>query len=82
MKRFFASVTLLLAAITAFAQETPIVTARIEPDSIGIGDRFDYVIEVEKDLVQMVEFPEFDTKQDNKLELVKSLPVDTLLRDG
>ncbi|MBE6182033.1 MAG: hypothetical protein E7148_05010 [Rikenellaceae bacterium] len=82
MKRLFASITLLFATFGGFAQETPKVTARIEPDSIGIGDRFDYVIEVEKDLVQVVEFPEFDTKQDNKLELVKSLPVDTLLRDG
>ncbi len=82
MKRLFASITLLLATLGGFAQETPKVTARIEPDSIGIGDRFDYVIEVEKDLVQIVEFPEFSPKQDDKLEMVKSLPVDTLLRDG
>ena len=46
---------LLLCAPLARAQETPCTTSRLEPDSIGIGDRFDLVIEVEKDLVQVVE---------------------------
>lgn len=70
------------AAATVRAQETPTVTARVQPDSIGIGDRFDYVIEVEKDLVQVVEFPEFQPSEKGEIELVESLPVDTLLRDG
>ena len=55
MKRLFA-IALLFAGLAARAQETPTVTARVEPDSIMIGDRFDYVIDVEKDLVQVVEF--------------------------
>ena len=59
MKRLFA-IALLFAGLAARAQETPTVTARVEPDSIMIGDRFDYVIDVEKDLVQVVEFPVFD----------------------
>lgn len=80
MKRFLATALLALGA-PAFAQEVPTVTARVEPDSIGIGDRFDYVIDVEKDLVQVVEFPVFEPK-DGKIELVKDLPVDTLERDG
>ena len=48
-----AAALLCTAAVPAAAQ-TPTVTARIEPDSIGIGDRFDYVIDVEKDMVQVV----------------------------
>lgn len=80
MKRFLATAFLTLGT-AAFAQEVPTVTARVEPDSIGIGDRFDYVINVEKDLVQVVEFPVFEPK-DGKIELVKDLPVDTLERDG
>jgi len=80
MKRLFAT-ALLLAALPAAAQNTPVVTGHIEPDSIGIGDRFDYVIDVEKDLVQVIEFPVFDPK-DGKIELVRDLPVDTLAREG
>ncbi len=80
MKRFTFLATLLFA-LSAAAQNQPTIRGFAEPDSIGIGDRFDYVIEVEKDLVQVVEFPEFAPK-DGKLELVKSLPVDTLERDG
>lgn len=67
---------------TASAQsKPPVVTARIEPDSIGIGDRFDYIIEVEKDQVQVVQFPVYDA-DDTKIELVEEAPVDTLLREG
>ena len=80
MKRLFA-IALLFAGLAAQAQETPTVTARVEPDSIMIGDRFDYVIDVEKDLVQVVEFPVFDPR-DGKIELVENCPVDTLERDG
>ena len=48
---------LLFAAFGARAQSPrPVVTARVEPDSVMIGDRFDYIIEVEKDLVQVVRF--------------------------
>ena len=80
MKRLFA-IALLFTALAARAQNTPTVTARVEPDSIMIGDRFDYIIDVEKDLVQVVEFPEFDPR-DGKIELVEECPVDTLERDG
>ena len=80
MKRLLA-LALLFTALAARAQDTPTVTARVEPDSILIGDRFDYIIDVEKDLVQVVEFPEFDPR-DGKIELVEDCPVDTLERDG
>lgn len=87
MSRYFAICLLFLLGMpgpagAASAQVTPKVTARIEPDSIGIGQRFDYIIEVEKDLVQVVRFPEFEPAQDGDIELVASLPVDTLERSG
>ena len=46
MKRLFA-IALLLAGAAVRAQNAPTVTARIEPDSIMIGDRFDLTVEVE-----------------------------------
>lgn len=73
---------LLLCAPLARAQETPRTTSRLEPDSIGIGDRFDLVIEVEKDLVQVVEFPAFEPPAESGFEVVALPPVDTLERDG
>ena len=73
----------MLFAFATAAAQPPVVRAHIEPDSIFIGDRFDYVIEVDKDLVQVVEFPEFRFDSPNSdFELVESLPVDTLAREG
>lgn len=82
MKRLLLITLLLAVGTTLRAQDVPRVRARVEPDSIGIGDRFDYVIEVDKDLVQVVQFPEFTLARDGEIELVESLPVDTLSRDG
>ena len=83
MKRLFALATaLLLAGAAARAQNTPTVTAQIRPDSIMIGDRFDFTIDVEKDLVQVVQFPEFEDKPGSPIELVREYPIDTLERDG
>ncbi len=41
----------------------------------------DWNVTVEKDLVQVVDFPVFENR-DGKIELVESCPVDTLERDG
>lgn len=82
MKRLFA-IALLLAGATARAQsDVPQVTAHIQPDSVMIGDRFDLMVDVEKDLVQVVQFPEFEDKPGSAIELHKEHPVDTLERDG
>ncbi len=62
--------------------QPPTIRATVEPDSIMIGDRFTYSIEVERDLVQVVNFPEFTPSKEGGLELVESMPVDTLKRDG
>ena len=60
----------------------PKVGGSVEPDSIGIGDRFTYTIEVEKDLVQSLFFPDFRAMQNAQYELIEDMPVDTLVRDG
>lgn len=72
---------LALPLMQSLWADTPVVRARVEPDSIFIGDRFDYVIEIDKDLVQTTHFPTFSAK-DGMVELVEELPVDTLKRDG
>ena len=65
-----AAAAALLAAATASAQ-TPTVEARIVPDSIGIGDTFTLEIDVERDQVQVTEFPLYEN--DDKIEVVQSL---------
>ena len=83
MKRAVLIPLLVLMGFVATAQsETPTVRARIEPDSLFIGDQFDFVIEVEKDLVQTTLFPEFTPAKEGMIELVEVMPIDTLERDG
>lgn len=83
MKRVLFIPLLLLVSLVAVAQsDTPTVKARIEPDSIFIGDQFDFIIEVGKDLVQTTLFPEFTPKGESLIELVEVMPIDTLERDG
>ena len=60
----------------------PKVSGSIEPDSIGIGDRFTFTIDVEKDIVQSLFFPDFRGMQNDKYELIEDVPVDTLSREG
>ncbi len=74
-------VALLLVA-AAYGAQPPTIRVSVEPDSIQIGDRFTYTIEVERDLVQVVEFPEIGEDPESGIELVASLPVDTLAREG
>lgn len=73
----------LLFAAAAVRAAEPSVEARVEtPDSMMIGDRFDLVVEVEKDLVQTVVFPTFEGEAGGALEQVEEHAVDTLVRDG
>lgn len=85
MKRLIATLLVALVAVTlpCAANEPPRVTARVEPDSVFIGDQFDLIIEVEKDIMQEVAFPAFVKPEGNDaMELVGESPVDTLLKDG
>ena len=97
MKNFYRYISLCLVALLlccAFLAATaqpegavkpdnaPKVSGSVEPDSIGIGDRFTYTIEVEKDLVQSLFFPDFRGMQNQQYELIEDMPVDTLVREG
>lgn len=90
MKRLF--YTLLAVAtlpVSAAEDRTPKVRAYVTPDSVRLGDCFEYVIEVERDLAQVTSFPVFAKRADEgrpageaDVELVEELPVDTLAREG
>lgn len=81
MKNYILHTLLVAFAFSARAAE-PRITSRVEPDSVFIGDRFEYIIEIEKDLVQSVAFPLFTPDPKSGLELVESPAPDTLERDG
>lgn len=66
----------------AVSDDVPVVRGSVEPDSIGIGDQFIYSIEVDKDLVQSVFFPEFGGEGSEAYSLIEDMPIDTLQRDG
>ncbi len=80
MTRFLTILLLFFATATAHATPQPRVKARVVPDSIGIGDRFELMIEVERDRMQVVAFPDFEGNE--QLELTVDLPVDTLEQEG
>ena len=60
----------------------PKISGTVEPDSIGIGDRFLYSIEVEKDLMQEIYFPDFSKAKTDYYELIEDRAIDTLSREG
>ncbi len=67
----------------------PKVRAYIEQDSVLIGDRFTLTIDVEKDQVQGLFFPSFNTnkKEGEKVqfgivECIEDLPIDTIEQKG
>ncbi len=76
------SLLLLCSAVGSAWAQTPTVEALVEQDSVGIGDRFTYSIIVDRDLVQVVEFPKFSSEEGSALEFVEELPLDTLEQDG
>lgn len=69
-------------ATSTVSDKAPRVSGSIDVDSIGIGDRFVYSIEVEKDLVQSVYFPSLTGAGAEAYELIEDMPVDTLEREG
>lgn len=76
-------ITACLLAATAASAQRPMVRAQLEPDSIAIGDRFSLVVTVERDIVQMVDFPNFESGRLTKeIEIVAEDPVDTLAHEG
>lgn len=80
----------VIALLTFFAElcaqsQPPRVSASVEPDTIRIGDCFTYSIEVERDLVQVANFPQFRKEKlegEADIELIEEMPVDTLKQVG
>lgn len=74
---------ILLSAVTSRAQERPVMNARFVPDSVMIGDRYYLEVQVEKDVMQIVEFPEFPSGTvAGDMEIVQEFAPDTLSVDG
>lgn len=82
--RKYASLAAAAATLTAAATAAPpTLEARFEPQQIEVGDSFDYILDIDKDLVQGLGLPDFgQPQQDSPFEMVKEFPVDTLYRDG
>ena len=59
----------------------PKISGSISPDSVSIGDRFTYTIEIEKDIAQGIFFPMFGG-EDTAYELIEEPSIDTLSREG
>ena len=65
------------------AANTPVVHARFEPDSVGIGDAFLLKVEIDKDIVQQIGFPQFDNnKLGDVVEILEEGACDTLKKEG
>ena len=76
----FLILLLTLWIVPTMAQEKPRVEAHMEPDSVGIGEKFDLVIDVDRDMMQVVVFPDFEPG--GELELSANLAPDTLKQEG
>lgn len=83
MYRFLVIFFSVLAS-SLFAQSVaPVVNARFIPDSIGIGDQFKLRVEISKDIVQQIDFPQFqDNKLGEKIEILSENAIDTVSSNG
>lgn len=84
-----AGVILLHAGFSVSAQESrpsgrpPVVHTRFAPDTILIGDQFQMVLEIEKDVSQEIHLPHFENNQMTpQIEVISIDGVDTLDREG
>ena len=82
-------VSALLVMQTVAAQSVaPKITSQLSADTIRIGDRVVLSIDVEKDVMQRVEFPIFNFSQEggapvaSSVEVVGDFPVDTISKEG
>lgn len=82
--RKYISLTIAAAMLATTATTAPpTLEARFEPQQIEVGDSFDYILDIDKDLVQELGLPDFSEQQsDSPFELIEDFPVDTLYRDG
>ena len=76
-----AALTLGAAAVRA---ADPVVSARFSADSVMIGDQFSLDIRVDKDVMEVVDFPVFNgfLSDSADIEILAESPVDTLKAEG
>ena len=80
----------LTASRVAVAQsERPTITSKLSADTVSIGDRVVLTVEVDKDVMQHVEFPIFNFNLENgeqqaepSIEVVHDFAPDTLSNEG
>ncbi len=85
MKRFFALIFAMSLALAVSAEELakPTMRAYMERDSILIGDVAAIVIEVDKDLTQVVAFPEYELSgEESTIESAGKPELDTMSVEG
>ncbi len=70
--------SLSIAAEGSYEVGAPTMSARFEPDSVGIGDRTRLIIDVEQDVMQLVAFPDFDFEENSSIELMAEPRLDTV----
>ncbi len=83
MRRFAFLFAFLLGVSSIGAQPSvPVVTAHFDRDSLLIGDQVTLDVQVAGDVMQMIDFPTFDSNRvAGLIEVLEESPVDTL-RDG
>lgn len=83
MKRLFVILMLFAGMGLAGAQNAPAVTATFDRDSIMIGDQFHLEVTVEKDMMQVVEFPFLEGGEIGpNVEILAEFAPDTLSTEG
>lgn len=83
MKRLLSVIFVLCGLVAAAQSPRPEVTTSIDRDSMAIGDRFTLSVQVDKDIMQVVDFPSFDGgMMTDRIEVVAESGVDTLAREG
>ncbi len=80
---FILSIINYQLSIAAAQTSAPTVVAAFDRDSVMIGDQFFLDVRVEKDMMQVVAFPELaGSAQPEGVEIMEEMAVDTLASDG
>lgn len=84
--RIFLMLSLLFAPMLSGAQENnkgiPVVTTTISKDTLMIGDQPTITVTVDKDIAQIVAFPEFEGEVAPSIELLEQSGIDTVKHDN
>lgn len=77
-------VTFLTLSFSLIADDgKPVVRASLSRDTILIGDQFTLDVEVDKDMMQIVDFPILKGQiMGDTIEVLKMFPIDTIKTDG